>query len=170
MAALEVKNRILALFLALCAFSLASCDEDAAANVEPIKIKGVMFHVETALDETTRIKGMSGRDFIAEEGGMVFVFPRAQQLEFVMRDCPIPIDVAFLDGAGRVVAMHEMPPESPRREEETPMQYESRLKRYSSRFPAVFAVEVRGGRLKELGLEAGDRLDFDVERLKRQAR
>ena len=32
----------------------------------------------------------------------------------VMRDCRVAIDVAFLDGAGRVVAIHEMPVEPPR--------------------------------------------------------
>jgi hypothetical protein len=62
-----------------------------------------------------------------------------------------------------------MKPEEPRREDETEFQYEMRLKRYPSRFPAQFAVETAGGRLAALGVKEGDRIEFDAEALKRRA-
>jgi len=97
-------------------------------------------------------------------------FPSASLIQFVMRDCLVPIDIAFLDAAGRVVAMHEMTPEEPRREGESELAYERRLKTYPSRFPAQFAVETAGGRLREVGLEVGQRVEFDLERLKNLVR
>lgn len=135
----------------------------------PVTVKGERFVMELALDDASRIKGLSGRAEIDPKGGMLFVFPTSQRREFVMRDCPVPIDIAFLDPSGRVVAVHAMVPEEPKRENETDFEYENRLKRYSSRFPAQFAVETAGGRLTALGLREGELVVFDVEGLKRRA-
>ena len=135
-----------------------------------VRVKDEAFQVEVALDESSRIKGLSGREKIEERGGMLFVFPRAFRQQFVMRDCPNPIDIAFLDGAGRVLAVHEMTPEEPRRADESAEAYENRLKRYDSRFPAQFALEVAGGTLRRIGLQVGDLIVLDAEGLKARAR
>lgn len=160
----------LALLFLGSAAALTSCDDEAGADTESIKIKGTWFHLETALTPQARQEGLGGRDFIADNGGMLFVFPTPQRLAFVMRHCPVPIDVAFLDQAGRVLVIHEMTPEKPQEDGESDSAYEQRLKQYPSRFPAQFAVETAGGRLSDIGLEAGDVVDLDLERLKRAAR
>eukprot|EP01025_Chloroclados_australasicus_P028469 TRINITY_DN28203_c0_g2_i3.p5 TRINITY_DN28203_c0_g2~~TRINITY_DN28203_c0_g2_i3.p5 ORF type:complete len:109 (-),score=18.57 TRINITY_DN28203_c0_g2_i3:296-598(-) len=100
---------------------------------------------------------------------MIFVFPRPRRLEFVMRDCLVPIDIAFLDQFGTVVATHEMPVE-PQLEGESRQAYESRLTRYPSNAAAQFALEFRAGKLRELGLERGDTVDLDFARLQKVAR
>lgn len=166
-------------WLLLPALLLAGCA--AHAGSEPtktgdgervaVRVGGTVLHVETALDDATRYRGLSHRESIPEDGGMLFVFPSPQQLSFVMRDCLTPIDIAFLDGAGRVLALHEMQLE-PRREGESDADYNARLKRYPSRYRAQMALETGGGRLRALGLKVGDKiqLDFDVEALKARAR
>lgn len=141
-----------------------------APETTPVKIKDKTFALEVALDDSVRVKGLGGREKIAEDGGMVFVFARPFKQEFVMRDCPIAIDIAFLDGAGRVLAIHEMTPEEPKKADESAQAYENRLKRYGSRFPAQFAVEVAGGTLRRLGLQVGDLVGLDAEGLKARAR
>jgi uncharacterized membrane protein (UPF0127 family) len=88
----------------------------------------------------------------------------------VMRDCPNAIDVAFIDAMGRVVAIHEMPPEPPRAQEESHTGYERRLPTYASGQPVSFALETRGGRLAEVGLEVGARLHFPAQALIERAR
>jgi uncharacterized membrane protein (UPF0127 family) len=87
-----------------------------------------------------------------------------------MRDCPVPIDVAFLDAAGRVVAVHEMQPEEPRRPGESPLAYEARLRFYGSEAPVQFAIETAGGRLRAVGLAPGDRVPLDFRGLSARAR
>lgn len=155
----------------LASFStILSCDDRAAANVEPVKIKGEWFHLELATDNASRTKGLANREYIAPDGGMLFVFPRPQPLSFVMRDCLVPIDLAFLSGSGRVLAVHHMEVEPPQKPDESDAEYEARLKRYPSPYPARFAIEVAGGRLKELGLEVGDQIKMETRRLKRLAR
>lgn len=144
--------------------------QETAPETTSVRLGDEKFRLELALDEPTRVRGLGGRRHIDPNGGMLFVFERPQQLAFVMRDCYVPIDVAFLDGAGRVVAIHEMPVEPPRREDEDPWEYENRLKRYSSRFAAQFAVETAGGRMKEVGLQVGDLVPIDTESLKERVR
>jgi len=154
-----------------CAAQAGPSDKgDGAVERVAVKVGGHTLHVEPALKPEVRYKGLSFRDHIPPDEGMLFVFPSPQQLTFVMRDCLVPIDIAFLDAAGRVVAMHEMQIE-PRKEDEADDVYEARLKRYPSRYRALFALETAGGRLKELGLRLGDKVqfDFDVNALKRRA-
>ncbi len=120
-------------------------------------------HLELAADRESRVRGLGGRDHILPNSGMLFAFGRAEPRSFVMRDCPIPIDIAFLDAEGRVVAIHAMQPEPPRRTDETPFSYEERLRPYASAAPTQYAVETAGGRLAALGLQVGDVVDFDRE-------
>jgi len=135
-----------------------------------VEIAGQLFELELALDPATRFRGLSDRPRIPRSGGMLFVQPRPRPLSMVMRRCPVPIDVAFLDAEGRVVAIHAMAPEPPRAPGESAAVYEARLPTYASGAPVQFAVETAGGRLGELGLAVGDRLVFDAEGLARHAR
>lgn len=141
-----------------------------ASELERVTLGGKEFHVELAASDPVRMMGLSGRPEIAEDSGMLFVFPDAQERYFVMRDCPIPIDIIFLDAQGRFLATHEMQPEAPRAESETSEVYEARLKQYTSAGPMQFAIELRGGTIRTLGLRTGDSSGIDTERLKRLAR
>ena len=146
----------------------------AAAQDEPeivwVPLGGETFSLELALEGEMRHRGLSGRPVIPRRGGMLFVLPRPQEFTMVMRGCPVAIDVAFLDARGNVVEIHEMRPEAPRRPDETPLGYESRLRAYSSRVPVQFAIEVGGGRLREVGMRKGDKISLDLAGLTRRAR
>lgn len=156
-------------FLLLAAIALA-CTQSESPPEAPselpgtlwVEIAGEPFELELALDAVTRHQGLSGRLAIEPNGGMLFVNTAKGPQAMVMRDCAIPIDVAFLDSAGEVVAIHEMRPELPRRPGESQRAYESRLRVYSSGAPAGFAIETAGGRLGEVGLGVGDRVVFDI--------
>ena len=78
-----------------------------------VEIAGEPFELELALDAASRHQGLSGRRAIEPNGGMLFVNTVESPRAMVMRDCAIPIDVAFLDFSGEVVAIHEMRPELP---------------------------------------------------------
>jgi len=142
----------------------------AAGETSFFAIGGETFALELALDPATRQRGLGGRTNLPHNGGMFFAFRTPRPLSMVMRDCPAPIDVAFLDGDGRVVALHAMPPEPPRRAGESAMEYERRLPEYPSGVPAQFAVEVAGGRLAQLRVEVGSRIVFDAPALAQRAR
>ena len=169
-----------------CAFA-AGCDErDAGSKTEEVKIGAETFTLELALNDETRFKGLSGRTEIAANGGLLFVFPDrfVQVHNFVMRDCPVDIDILYLDKAGRVVASYEMKAEAGRSEDEKVLSgppgtpewaktndaYENRLKRYSSKFPSQFVIELKGGTIARLGIKNGDKIALNTQALKKRAK
>jgi len=154
------------LLLLLAAASCApSVDPGQTADTARIEIAGRPFTLELALDDAQREQGLSDRQAIAPDGGMLFVFPDNQIAvrTFVMRRCLVPIDIIFLDPDGRIVAMHEMAVEP----YDT---LEDDLVRYSSRYPAQFVIELAGGTLDTLGLKVGQRIEFERAGLKARAR
>jgi uncharacterized membrane protein (UPF0127 family) len=179
---------IAALIAAPGLFAIKGCDDKASANVQGVKIGGKWYHLEVAADNPTRMKGLGQRNHIEPDGGMLFVFPQIQRADpnigFVMRDCPVDIDIIFLDGAGRIGNWHAMKAETERAKDgsegtvgqfgETPAseKYENRLKRYPSRFDYQFAIELKGGTLAELAgkFREGEKIDMPVEDLKRRAK
>src|SRR5207248_822426 len=105
---------------------------------------------------------------------------------FVMRDCPIDIDIIYVDGSGRVGNWHAMKAD-PRKEGEgevgetggdKPMsegakKYEDRLHRYEPSYAYQFAIELKGGTIdgKLKGkLKEGDKIDMPLEALKKHAK
>ncbi len=148
----------------LCVLAAAGCSQTTApgAMTQRVQIQGRTFHLELALDADARYQGLSDRASIAEDGGMLFVFPDSKFREFVMRRCLVPIDIIFLGANGRVVAMHAM-------QVEPPGTSEDELKEYFSEYPAQFAIELRGGTLPGLGLKKGQKIDLPLESLKARA-
>ncbi|MBI1190006.1 MAG: hypothetical protein GC200_04910 [Tepidisphaera sp.] len=151
----------------------------------PVTIAGKPFTLELAIDQKVQFKGLGDRTEIKPDGGMLFVFSKPEARAFVMRDCPIPIDIIYLDGSGRVVATYKMTPEPPRSEAEKKLSlpypsapewaamnndYEDRLKKYPSGFAAQFVIELKGNTLDTLNVKKGDKIDFDIEGLKKLAK
>ncbi len=170
--------------------------EGTPLKIEKVTIAGRGFNLELAADDETRFRGLSNRAEIKGDGGMLFVFPSrgVHEQNFVMRDCPSTIDIIYLDTTGRITATYSMPPEAPRSEAEkvltappgtphpttgwtqwpawthTNDAYENRLKKYSSRFPAQFVIELKGGTLQSLNLKPGQKIELDLDRLKKLAK
>ena len=169
---------VLAALGAIFAFAfLRDCSGKASTgNVQVAKIGGRTFHLEVADTDAVRMKGMGQRTHIEDDGGMLFVFPTPKVSSFVMRDCPIPIDIIYLDQFGKVLAFYEMKPIAPRgpgegQPGEVNESYEKRLSesKYDSRFPTQFVIEIKGGTLPSLKIKEGDKIDLPLQALKSRA-
>jgi hypothetical protein len=84
---------------------------------------------------------------------MLFVFPSARVRRFWMKDCLIPLDIAFIDDNLRIVKMYTMQVDEDGKD----------LKRYSSIVPVRLALEVPAGALREAGVQPGDEVSFSGE-------
>lgn len=162
-----IRNLILPLILGV--FLVAGCGgqiiPDRVGNgggeegslIEQVVLSGRSFELELALTEEEREAGLTGRGSIGEKEGMLFVFPDREpyptRLTFWMKDCLTPIDLVFISREGNITAIHEMEPPA----EGVP---ECELPRYSSYSPAQFAIELRGGMARQLGLRVGGRVDL----------
>jgi uncharacterized membrane protein (UPF0127 family) len=121
--------------------------------VHAVTIRGRTWRVELAVTGDQRYRGLSGRKELASDAGMLFIFPREQVREFCMRDCFIPLDIAFIDSDLRVVMLHTMAVE-PDRVGRVP---------YGSEVPAQYALEVPAGALEAAGVQVGDRVEFSAD-------
>ncbi len=160
-------NRIVQLAMLLCACSMLwGCSKPAVVEgVMAVEISGKTFQLDIVADNESRTVGLGGRKSMGADEGMLFSFPDAKVRRFLMRDCVFDIDIIFLDAAGRITAMHAMPVEPPRAEDESLTMYERRLPTYSSRYSAKYAIELVGGMLETLDLKEGQRIEMDIQRL-----
>lgn len=160
-----------------CTLVLSGCDEKVDAGIAKVKLGGQNYFLEIVDNDEKRYLGLGKREQdLDDNGGMLFVFTAPQVQNFVMRDCKFDIDIIFLDAAGRVLKTHAMKAETARgadEKEDVPEQdekYNARLPKYSSKFPAQFVIEIKGGSLPKLGIKEGDLIKQDWEALKRAAR
>ncbi len=87
--------------------------------------------------------------------GMLFVFAHERYRSFWMKNTIIPLDIAYLDSEGIIVAIHTMVP------------LDDRLGQYTSRRPARYAIEVNADVLHNLGVKEGDRIAIPASVLNR---
>ncbi len=68
---------------------------------------GVPLRIQLALTEVQREKGLGGRTSVPKNSGMLFVFPQDGEYGFWMKDTLVPLDIFWLNDAGKVVYMVE---------------------------------------------------------------
>lgn len=141
--------------LAWVAVVLAGAMLVGCANEDPpvprVEVAGAVFEVEIADTEAERAIGLSGRRSLPSDHGMLFLFDRPQLLEFHMKDCYMPIDIAFLDADRRILNLATMPVEpAPARP----------TRQYVSFGPAQYALETAGGTWERIGAEPGMIVQF----------
>jgi uncharacterized protein len=72
---------------------------------------GFPVKVEVAADDENRAQGLMYRDHLAEDRGMIFVFPQKGDYAFWMKNTIIPLDMIWIDEAKKVVHVaHDVPP------------------------------------------------------------
>lgn len=124
----------------------AAADGPGDVRAVRIRVGGIPVTVEVAETEAARQRGLMYRDTLPEDHGMLFVYEAERNLSFWMRNTRIPLDIAFIDRAGRIVDIQQMEAMS----EET----------HTSRAPAMYALEMRLGWFEERGIRVGDRVEF----------
>jgi uncharacterized membrane protein (UPF0127 family) len=134
----------------MLAAAAAGCGESEPAAPADVTINGRTWRVELATTTDARYKGLSDRRKIDPNGGMLFIYPAPQMLDFCMRNCLVSLDIAFIASDLRVVKIRTMPVEPYGFEEKT----------YPSEFPAQYALEVAAGQLAAAGVKVGDKVEF----------
>ena len=71
-----------------------------------------LIKAEVAATEDQREQGLMYRDSLAVNGGMLFVFGAPATQCMWMKNTALPLSVAFLDAAGRIVNIEDMQPQT----------------------------------------------------------
>ena len=106
--------------------------------------------LEVADTAPARQRGLSGRDNLDDDAGMLFVFPTSDRHAFWMKDTNFPLDIIWISD-GIVVDLVTLPPPYPT----LPIPPSHRPKA-----DADLVLELNAGMAKELGIEEGVRLEF----------
>jgi uncharacterized protein len=112
-------------------------------------INGHRLKLEIADTDALRYQGLSDRDSICAECGMLFNFESYGELIFVMRNMRFPLDIIFIKDDTIVKIHKNLPPEGPE-----PKEF------YQSYGPANHVLEVNGGWCDKHGIKEGDRLKY----------
>ncbi|MFT4171513.1 MAG: DUF192 domain-containing protein [Rhodocyclaceae bacterium] len=102
-----------------------------------------MFRIDTevAADNMARMKGLMFRKNMPQSAGMLFVFPAAQSHCMWMKNTLIPLSVAFIDDAGKIINIEDMAPET----EDS----------HCASAPARYALEMNLGWFKSKNIKPG---------------
>ena len=97
-----------------------------------------------------RQKGLMFETHLGDKEGMLFVFTDDRIHSFWMKNTFLTLDLIFIDSGGAVVDFLEMLPPCPTGPCPT----------YSSRRPARYALEMKGGSIQRYGLQKGNLIRF----------
>jgi len=116
----------------------------AGAQALPLVELTVGIHrieAEVAHTQQTRMTGLMNRRAMAPQRGMLFVFDEARTHCMWMKNTFIPLSVAFLDDAGRIINVEDMQPHSE--------------DNHCAAKPARYALEMNIGWFRQRHLGAG---------------
>jgi len=135
------------IFLFFSPVTIEACPKKLPAGA--LTIGGRRLLVEIAATPDARACGLSNRQSLPQNQGMLFIYPAPQPLVFWMKDTLIPLSIAFIDKTGRIVSIQKM----------TPLQTETR---YRSPRPAPFALEVNQGWFEKQKIQVGSKVDLEI--------
>ena len=104
------------------------------------------FTVEVARTPEQQERGLMFRRSLAGDRGMIFPYEPPQEVAFWMKNTFIPLDLVFIREDGRIGRIATAKPL-----DETPV---------PSGDLTAAVLEIRGGRAAELGIKAGDKVDW----------
>jgi uncharacterized membrane protein (UPF0127 family) len=129
---------------------LSSVNACQAQPKVTISTKGreVEFLVEIADTAGKRQMGLQYRRNLADDRGMIFLFPSESLQSFWMKNTPISLDMIFINRDRKIVGIVERT---------VPFSLDSR----SVTEPSQYVLEINGGLARRYGIRAGDSVRFE---------
>jgi uncharacterized protein len=115
-------------------------------RVAELKISNVPLTTEIADTPQASENGLMFRDSLPEDRGMLFMFERPKRASFWMKNTRIPLSIAFIDSAGKILEIKSMNPQ-----DETVVP--------SSSDQVAYALEVNQGWFSRHGVSPGAKID-----------
>lgn len=78
-------------------------DKKEINSPKTLKIGGITLNIDVADTDTEREKGLSGREKLTENEGLLFIFEKEGNYDFWMKDMNFPIDIAWLDKDKKII-------------------------------------------------------------------
>lgn len=116
-------------------------------------INGHTFNIEVATTSAAQQLGLSGRDSLPEDQGLLFVFENKDYHTFWMKNMKFPIDIIFIkDDIVSSIVKNAAPPESPGAD----------LDLYRPNEPINRVLEINAGLSDEYEIKEGDKIEIKL--------
>lgn len=118
-----------------------------------LTVGGQTITVELAYEPRSRQQGLMWREGLPDDRGMLFAYRNSSEMGFWMKNCVMPIAIAYIRADGTIANTAEMavaPKGGP-------------FPSYPSDGPVRFALEMRSGWYADKGVEAGAKVTFSPE-------
>jgi uncharacterized membrane protein (UPF0127 family) len=126
---------------------------DAASTGNPELVKSVLT-VDVADTPEKRSQGLSDKENMDFDRGMLFVFEQEVKPNFIMRNMRFSLDFIWVKNDFVVDILENIPPDPAGTPEES-------LKRYAPIASVDKVIEVSAGYVKKYGIKVGDRIKID---------
>lgn len=125
----------------------------ASPIFKQLQINNAILKVEIADTQARRSKGLGGRQSIASDEGMLFIFPKADKYPFWMKGLSFPLDFVWIRGDKVIeILPNILPPASGQQDASLPI--------YQSSEPVDKVLEVLGGTTERLNIKTGDTVNI----------
>lgn len=137
-------------FLVPVFFVLIVCVFLSATGKQYVKLitQNGPIYLDVARDQKTREKGLSGKDFISFNHGMIFEFEASGQYCFWMKDMNFPIDIIWLNSDKEIIKISNN------------IKPESFPEQFCPESPAQYVIELQSGEAANNNLVVGQKLKF----------
>lgn len=116
-----------------------------------VEVKGQEFSLEIADEDKERVKGLSERNSLAENKGMLFVFDKKGKYGFWMRNVKFPLDIIYISDDTIVDIIKNAEPKS---EDDT------NIPVFEPKTEANYVLEINGGLSDKYKIATGDKVTF----------
>jgi uncharacterized membrane protein (UPF0127 family) len=113
-----------------------------------VSVGGFVYRVDIAESIGSRMRGLSGREALPSDAGMLFIFPISARYGFWMKDMKFPLDFVWID-KGIVVGLTEQVP---------PPDYSKKVSHLPSYYPPQsvdMVLEINAGEIQKQGIVLG---------------
>ena len=137
---------------ALVLFALLTHEkEEVVVEVEypsQIKVGEAIYDVDLATTPQERQQGLSGRESLEENEGLLFIFEEPSVRNFWMKEMLFPIDIIWISEDLRIVHISK------------DLQPESYPETFNSKEPVLYVLEVNAQNAEKKGILIGDEVEL----------
>ena len=146
------------LFVVCLSMVIAACQREETKSVEQFYLRpvilpdGTTVHAEVNTQKADMGRGMMFRDSFPEGRGMLFIHGTPGLYPYWMYQTKVPLDIIWMDRAGRVVEISENTPPCTTKASECP--------NYGGTKEATVVLELPGGSGRRHGVALGEVIRF----------
>jgi uncharacterized membrane protein (UPF0127 family) len=118
-------------------------------KIGEVRIRGQIIKVEIVDKAPLLFEGLSSRDNLAENSGMLFIFPKDDVYDFWMKEMKFSLDIIWIKD-NKIVEVWQ----------NAPLLQEKEIPRYHPQNLARYVLEVNAGTYAKYGWQIGDKVDI----------